>query len=433
MSDEQRSRGGDIAIARYVPPVSVPDMERMAHAIVQSGLFGVRTVPQALTLMWLAQAEGRHPVLAARDYHIIEGKPSKTAEAMMRDFLAARGTVEWHQLDDSAADATFAHPLGGEVRIKWDMERARKAGLLGRKGDMWAKYPRQMLRSRCVSEGIRTVGPMATSGLFVPEEVGDFELRRPRMKDVTPPPAEPEPFDPETGEIMDTMADRARRMAGKGTEMLRNWLQDLSRDDRASLRELIGTADQPGALLTLARQADEEALQERLRQPMGAGVASGDTRSLGERTPQAREEAATAIAEPAAQDTPAATGTPAGPGRSELCPPQRAQRHPPGSAADAPPAGPPPPSDGRRVQPEAAPDALRPHSAIWNDEVYNVPLRDAHGGPDWRRWVDDLRFLCEEATTGQLEQLKRDNATTLQRLKVSDRALYLEVMHEFER
>ena len=352
MSDEQRSRGGDIAIARYVPPVSVPDMERMAHAIVQSGLFGVRTVPQALTLMWLAQAEGRHPVLAARDYHIIEGKPSKTAEAMMRDFLAARGTVEWHQLDDSAADATFAHPLGGEVRIKWDMERARKAGLLGRKGDMWAKYPRQMLRSRCVSEGIRTVGPMATSGLFVPEEVGDFEPRRPRMKDVTPPPAEPEPFDPETGEIMDTMADRARRMAGKGTEMLRNWLQDLSRDDRASLRELIGTADQPGALLTLARQADAEALQERLRQPMGAGVASGDTRSQGERTPQAHEEAAPATDTPpsdAAQDAPAATEIPVGN-------PRRAQRHPPGSAADAPPAGPPPPSDGRRVQPEAAPD-----------------------------------------------------------------------------
>src|SRR5678815_310796 len=203
---EERRRMPDLAVARYIPPVSVPDMERMARAIVESGLFGVRTVPQALTLMWLAQAEGRHPVLAARDYHIIEGKPSKTAEAMMRDFLAARGTVEWHELNDGVADATFSHPHGGEVRIQWDMERARKAGLLGRKGDMWAKYPRQMLRSRCVSEGIRTVGPMATSGLYVPEEVGDYEPRRPRgMKDVTPqadePPAPPADIvDQDTGE-----------------------------------------------------------------------------------------------------------------------------------------------------------------------------------------------------------------------------------------
>lgn len=417
MSDEQRSRGGDIAIARYVPPVSVPDMERMAHAIVQSGLFGVRTVPQALTLMWLAQAEGRHPVLAARDYHVIEGKPSKTAEAMMRDFLAARGTVEWHQLDDSAADATFAHPLGGEVRIKWDMERARKAGLLGRKGDMWAKYPRQMLRSRCVSEGIRTVGPMATSGLYVPEEVGDFEPRRPRMKDVTPPPAEPEPFDPETGEIMDTMADRARRMAGKGTEVLRNWLQDLSRDDRASLRELIGTADQPGALLTLARQADAEASHERLRHPMGAGVASGDTRSQGERTPQAREEAAPATDTPpselTAQDAPAATEIPA-----DGSPPQRSQTRPVAATGRT--------SAGHQNEPP-------PRSTFWEQDRLDVPLYQSNGGKDWQRYCNDFKFLNEEATAADLIKMRADSAHNLQQLKVARFDLYRDLIEEIER
>lgn len=272
MSDERR--GGDIAIARYVPPVSVPDMERMAHAIVASGLFGVRTVPQALTLMWLAQAEGRHPVLAARDYHIIEGRPSKTAEAMMRDFLAARGAVEWHQLDDSAADATFSHPHGGEVRIRWDMDRARKAGLLGRKGDMWAKYPRQMLRSRCVSEGIRTVGPMATSGLYVPEEVGDYEPRQRRsMKDVTPTgstPAEP-PSDPDTGEVsgpddlhlLDKVALEAgaQEAASRGRAALREHLRHLSRQERDLLRDAVGSAGEPGPLLAEAERVDAAAAQ----------------------------------------------------------------------------------------------------------------------------------------------------------------------------
>jgi hypothetical protein len=289
MNDERR--GGDIMIARYVPPVSVPDMQRMAEAVVESGLFGMRTVPQALTLMWLAQAEGRHPVLAARDYHIIEGKPSKTAEAMMRDFLASGGSVEWHRLDDGAADATFSHPRGGEVRITWDMERAAQAGLLGRKNDMWKKYPRQMLRSRTVSEGIRTVGPMATSGLYVPEEAGDYEPRRPRMKDVTPQPPEEPPYDPDTGEIRERPEpepmrskqsidlDRARRMAEKGTDIFRGWLQDLSREDRAGLRDNIGTPDQPGELLQLALQADAEALAERLR-----------TESPGDGSPQTRTQ-----------------------------------------------------------------------------------------------------------------------------------------------
>ena len=274
MSDtEERRRMPDLAVARYIPPVSVPDMERMARAIVESGLFGVRTVPQALTLMWLAQAEGRHPVLAARDYHIIEGKPSKTAEAMMRDFLAARGTVEWHELNDGVADATFSHPHGGEVRIQWDMERARKAGLLGRKGDMWAKYPRQMLRSRCVSEGIRTVGPMATSGLYVPEEVGDYEPRRPRgMKDVTPqadePPAPPADIvDQDTGEVFDAedIHAAAREAALRGTEILRAHLRDLSPEARELLRAAVGTGEEPGELLRAARLADADAIRERLR------------------------------------------------------------------------------------------------------------------------------------------------------------------------
>jgi len=156
------------------PPalLTYSDLERFAIAIVQSGLFGIKTAPQALALMLIAQAEGRHPALAARDYDVIQGRPSKKAEAMARDFLDAGGKVEWHALDDTIADATFSHPAGGSVRIVWDMARAKKAGLGGK--DMWGKYPRQMLRSRTVSEGVRTVWPLATSGMYEPGEVGDM-------------------------------------------------------------------------------------------------------------------------------------------------------------------------------------------------------------------------------------------------------------------
>lgn len=53
------------------------------------------------------------------------------------------------------------------------MARAAQAGLASK--DMWKKYPRQMLRSRVVSEGVRTVCPMATGGLYVPEEIDDMK------------------------------------------------------------------------------------------------------------------------------------------------------------------------------------------------------------------------------------------------------------------
>jgi protein-tyrosine-phosphatase len=160
--------------------VPMHEIQTMAEAVAKSGLFGVKTADQALALMLIAQAEGRHPALAARDYDIIQGRPAKKTEAMLRDFLEQDGKVEWHKLDDTIADATFSHPSGGSVRIAWDLKRATLAGLGGR--DMWKKYPRQMLRSRTVSEGIRTVCPMATSGMYVPEEVRDIA----REKDITP-------------------------------------------------------------------------------------------------------------------------------------------------------------------------------------------------------------------------------------------------------
>ena len=161
--------------------------ERMAVSLVKSGLFGLQSADQALALMAIAEAEGKHPAIIARDFNIIQGRPAKKAEAMMRDFCAAGGSVKWHALNDTIADATFAHPQGGTVRITWDMDRAKQAGLLGR-GDMYKKYPRAMLRSRCVSEGVRTVAPFATSGVYTPEEVQDMVDETPATgpRDVTP-------------------------------------------------------------------------------------------------------------------------------------------------------------------------------------------------------------------------------------------------------
>jgi hypothetical protein len=156
-----------------VPSYAFGEIERLAHSIARSGLFGMKTPEQAIALMAIAQAEGRHPAIAARDYDIIEGRPAKKAEAMARDFLESGGTIEWHALSDTIADATFSHPKGGTVRITWDWQRAVTAQLAGK--NVWKKYPRQMLRSRVVSEGVRTVWPLATSGMYVPEEAADMQ------------------------------------------------------------------------------------------------------------------------------------------------------------------------------------------------------------------------------------------------------------------
>lgn len=144
----------------------------IAEAIAKSKLFGIQTAEQALALGLLCQAEGRHPAEAARDYHIIGGKPSLKSEAMLARFQQAGGRVEWHDYTHEAVSGTFTHPQGGSLKVSWTIKDAERAGLTG--NPTWKKFPRQMLKARCISEAVRGIFPGVLSGLYAPEEVQEF-------------------------------------------------------------------------------------------------------------------------------------------------------------------------------------------------------------------------------------------------------------------
>jgi hypothetical protein len=161
--------------------ITVDQIQTMANAVVKSQLFGMKTVEQATALMLIAQAEGYHPALAARDYHIIQGRPTLKAETMMARFQQQGGKVDWKTLSDEEVTATFSHPSGGSATITWTFDQAKRAGLTGK--DNWKNYPRAMLRARVVSEGIRTVFPGVVLGVYTPEEVQDIPTQ-PKSRDM---------------------------------------------------------------------------------------------------------------------------------------------------------------------------------------------------------------------------------------------------------
>ena len=175
----------------------IGDIERMADYIVKSGLFGMSKREQAISLMLLSQAEGLHPMKAIQEYHIIQGRPAMRADAMLARFQKAGGKVEWHELSDKRARATFTHPQGGSVTIEWTIEMARQAGLFDKTGSNWKRYPRAMLRARTISEGIRTVYPGVIAGIYTPEEIVDNPPEVPEIIDAEVSPA-PEPAESET-------------------------------------------------------------------------------------------------------------------------------------------------------------------------------------------------------------------------------------------
>jgi hypothetical protein len=182
MNDQQQQQGMVLH--------GVSDLKVMAEAIAKSGLFGIKTPEQGIALMLIAQAEGLHPAVAARDYDIIQGKPALKARAMQSRFQTSGGKVEWIERSDEAAEALFSHPQSPKpISIRWDMARAQKAGL-GSK-DNWRKFSRQMLSARVISEGVTACYPAATSGLYVPEEVSDFDDVKPRKAQAQEAKAEP--------------------------------------------------------------------------------------------------------------------------------------------------------------------------------------------------------------------------------------------------
>jgi hypothetical protein len=171
----------EIRPSRPAPTVGFEQQCRLADAFARSGLFGIKTAEQALALMALCEAEGMHPAIAVRDYHIIQGKPALKADAMMARFQNAGGRVKWLEMTDERVAGEFSHPAGGTVMIDWDKARATTAGFWGK--DNWKKFPRAMLRARVISEGIRTVFPGVVVGTYTPEEVQDFDEPKKSKRD----------------------------------------------------------------------------------------------------------------------------------------------------------------------------------------------------------------------------------------------------------
>lgn len=174
--------------------IPMADIEKMGGAIAQSGLFGMKTAAQAIALMLIAQAEGKHPAIAARDYHIIQGKPSLKADAMLSRFQEYGGKFKWLHYDEKCCEAWFSHSSTGELTIKWTVEMAANVKSFDKESNKWQaltekqtwkNYPRQMLSARVISEGVRKLCPAACNGMYTPEEVQDFEPLPPKPVETT--------------------------------------------------------------------------------------------------------------------------------------------------------------------------------------------------------------------------------------------------------
>lgn len=150
----------------------IQEITQMSEAAFTSRMFPVANVEQMMTLMMLADAEGKHPIQAVMQYDVIQGKPRLKTTEMQSRFQQCGGRIKWLKRSPTECTLKLSHELGGELEVTWDIERAKAAGLANK--DNWKKYPTEMLAARCVSEGIRAVYPACLGGFYSPEEFGEI-------------------------------------------------------------------------------------------------------------------------------------------------------------------------------------------------------------------------------------------------------------------
>jgi hypothetical protein len=168
------------------------NLVRMAETLAPADLLPkhLRQRPADVFLTLQLGAElGLAPMQSIRSVHVIEGKPTMSADLMAALCMRDRSVcVYLRPVELSATVATYETQRVGwpePMRMSFTWDDAQRAGLTGK--DNWKKYPGAMLKSRCLSAIVRAAYPDLMLGIYDPDELDGVEpLKVDRVIDVTP-------------------------------------------------------------------------------------------------------------------------------------------------------------------------------------------------------------------------------------------------------
>lgn len=175
-------------------------MREQAEVLVQSRFLpqDVNTAEKAVAIIMTGRELGIPPMMAMRQIHIIKGKPTLSAQLMsalvLRNLPGA--VLQVVETTDQRCIVEAKRPeYTKPSRFVWTMEDAKRAGLTS--NDNWRKFPRDMLRSRCISEACRAVFPDVSNGIYTSEELdpaynAEGERVTPTVVDTKPAEKAPE-------------------------------------------------------------------------------------------------------------------------------------------------------------------------------------------------------------------------------------------------
>lgn len=171
-----------VAYDRVTDPLAF--INEMGISIAKSGMFGCSNVDQGKVFAMACLAKRCDPLSLAERYHLIQGKLSMKADAMLAGLHERGGKHRIIQRTAEGADIEISHE-GQTQRFTLTWDEAQQEKFVWGKPDKQGKQeikdnyatPRsrmQMLWARVVSDGVRAMCPGVVVGTYTPEEIQDF-------------------------------------------------------------------------------------------------------------------------------------------------------------------------------------------------------------------------------------------------------------------
>ncbi len=165
-------RGGEVAVREATESFNFFELVQAGSQMVKTGFLPdhIRTGEQFAAIVLTGREMGIPPMRAIRSLQIIKGNVVEKADSQLARFKECGGRAEFETLDDTRAVLHLTHPNGDQHSETWTTEDSKKAGLTG---GNHSKFPRAMIRSRCITAALKSIGWAGAVGNYDPDELRD--------------------------------------------------------------------------------------------------------------------------------------------------------------------------------------------------------------------------------------------------------------------
>lgn len=150
-------------------------MKRQGSELLKTGFLpsSIKTPEQFIAIVLKGRELGLPPMYACNHIVVIQGKPTMSAEVMLAMIFknCPGAKIQYLEVSGEKCSIKASRPGSDASVFSFSMDDAKAAGLTSKEN--WRKYPRAMLRSRCISELARSLFPDCVAGVsYTAEELG---------------------------------------------------------------------------------------------------------------------------------------------------------------------------------------------------------------------------------------------------------------------